>query len=268
MVRKYAVLLFLVFASVASAQSFRGEIYLKDRSALYLNQIYITNLRTQQTVLASPVGLFALPAQAGDQIRFTSIISERKDIGVTAGMLLAEKNFIELEVAYNEIKEIVLTKFRATGNLKKDVLALSTKDKVADIQKAIGLPAPTGDGTPPIPPVMGFNGGGLSLSVDAIYDILSGERKKKEKLLQYEKMTAAVNSIKNYYGKSYFAAMKIPESLVDNFLQFVYSSESLQPYISSGNFEAVGFYMEKYLPIYQKRLRNSKLTEIVNPVSK
>jgi len=48
-------------------------------------------------------------------------------------------------------------------------------------------------------------------------------------------------------------------NLIDNFLQFVYSSDNVYQYVSNNNFEAVGVYIEKYLPVYQRRLRNSHL---------
>ncbi|WP_323136704.1 hypothetical protein [Chryseobacterium fluminis] len=82
--------------------------------------------------------------------------------------------------------------------------------------------------------------------------------------MAYEQMNSSVTQIRNYLGKDYFLRFKIPENLIDNFLQFVYTSENIQPYISSGNFEAVKIPIEKYLPIYQRRLRNSHLQDVIN----
>ncbi len=76
-------------------------------------------------------------------------------------------------------------------------------------------------------------------------------------------MNSSVAQIKNYLGKDYFVKFKIPENLIDNFLQFVYSSENIQAYVLAGNFEAVKIPIEKYLPIYQKRLRSSHLQDVV-----
>lgn len=81
--------------------------------------------------------------------------------------------------------------------------------------------------------------------------------------MAYEKMNSSVTQIKNYLGKDYFVKFKIPENLIDNFLQFVYTSENIEPYISAGNFEAVKVPIEKYVPIYQRRLKNSHLQEII-----
>ena len=57
---------------------------------------------------------------------------------------------------------------------------------------------------------------------------------------------------------------KVIAHLIENFLQFVYSSENLYPYIQANNYEATSIYIEKYLPIYQRRLRNSNLMNVMN----
>lgn len=260
--KKLFTLLLLVFLSKINAQLYSGEVFLKDNSVLYLNQVYVTNLTTQKTVLSDYNGDFNLPADAGDIVRFTSIVTDRKDIKLTPQMM-AQKNLVELKIAYHDIQEIVINRFRPTGNLRYDVNALRKEDKGLAIKKVIGLPEPKGDGTPPQLPVAGLRDGGLTFSLESIYDILSGERKKKQRYIAYERMNSSVTQIKNYLGKDYFIKFKIPENLIDNFIQFVYTSENIEPYVMSGNFEAIKIPIEKYLPIYQRRLRNSHLQEVV-----
>lgn len=260
--KKLFTLLLLVFLSKINAQLYSGEVFLKDNSVLYLNQVYVTNLTTQKTVLSDYNGDFNLPADAGDIVRFTSIVTDRKDIKLTPQMM-AQKNLIELKIAYHDIQEIVINRFKPTGNLRYDVNALRKEDKGLAIKKVIGLPEPKGDGTPPQLPVAGLRDGGLTFSLESIYDILSGERKKKQRYVAYERMNSSVTQIKNYLGKDYFIKFKIPENLIDNFIQFVYTSENIEPYVMSGNFEAIKIPIEKYLPIYQRRLRNSHLQEVV-----
>jgi hypothetical protein len=260
--KKLFTLLLLVFLSKINAQLYSGEVFLKDNSVLYLNQVYVTNLTTQKTVLSDYNGDFNLPADASDIVRFTSIVTDRKDIKLTPQMM-AQKNLVELKIAYHDIQEIVINRFKPTGNLRYDVNALRKEDKGLAIKKVIGLPEPKGDGTSPQLPVAGLRDGGLTFSLESIYDILSGERKKKQRYIAYERMNSSVTQIKNYLGKDYFVKFKIPENLIDNFIQFVYTSENIEPYVMSGNFEAIKIPIEKYLPIYQRRLRNSHLQEVV-----
>ncbi|CAA7390083.1 hypothetical protein [Chryseobacterium fistulae] len=260
--KKLIPLLFLIFLVKINAQIYSGEVFLRDNSVLYLNQVYVTNLTTQKTVLTNYNGDFTIQASAGDIIRFTSIIIERKDVQLSPQMFEA-KNLIELKIAYHDIQEVIISRFKPTGNLRYDVNALRKEDKGLAIKKVIGLPEPKGDGTSPELPVAGLRDGGLTFSLESIYDILSGERKKKQRYMAYERMNSSVSQIKNYLGTDYFLKFKIPENLIDNFLQFVYTSENLQPYVSAGNFEAIKIPIEKYLPIYQKRLRNSHLQEVI-----
>ena len=260
--KKLIILLLLVFLAKINAQTYSGEVFLRDNSVLYLNQVYVTNLNTQKTVLTDYNGDFNIQATPGDIIRFTSIVTERKDKRLSAQMF-ESKNLIELKIAYHDIQEVVINRFKPTGNLRYDVNVLRKEDKGLAIKKVIGLPEPKGDGTPPELPVAGLRDGGLTFSLESIYDILSGERKKKQRYVAYERMNNSVTQIKNYLGKDYFMKFKIPENLIDNFLQFVYTSENIEPYVLVGNFEAIKIPIEKYLPIYQRRLRNSHLQEVL-----
>ncbi|MBU4537278.1 MAG: hypothetical protein L6264_12175 [Weeksellaceae bacterium] len=261
--KKFFLLLTFFILTQVKAQFFSGEIIIRDNSVYYLNQVYVTNLTSQSTVYTDYFGAFKIPAKPGDVIRFTSIVTDRKDVTVSAEDLQNPSNFVELKIAYYDIQEVVISKFKPTGNLRKDVSSLKTGEKTLALQKMIGLPAPKGDGTSPQLPVAGLSGGGLTFSLESIYDILSGERKKKERANQYEKMNTTVTGIRNYYGTEYFTNLKIPANFIDNFLQFIYTSENLYPYIQNNNYEAVAVYIEKYLPIYQRRLRNSHLTDNV-----
>lgn len=234
---------------------------MRETSIIYLNQVFITNLNDHKTVLSNFNGEFKIKAKVGDVVRFTSIISERRDITITEELLKAPLNFVELKPGYHEIKEVVI-RWKPTGNLRHDVLSLKNAEKKLEIAKIVGLPEPKGNGRPPEQALMGLHSGGLSFSLESIYDILSGERKKKQRLYAYEKMMKNVNTVKSYYGTAYFEKMKIPKNMIDNFLQFVYSSDNLNIFIENGNLEAVQPYMEKYLPIYQKRLRDSGLIQI------
>lgn len=257
----FLLLTFFVLVEV-NAQFFSGEIIIRDNSVYYLNQVYVTNITSHNTVYTDYFGSFKIPAKAGDVIRFTSIITDRRDVVVTEESLQSANNFVELKLAYYDIQEVVISKFKPTGNLRKDMSSLKTGEKTLALQKMIGVPAPKGDGNPPELPVAGFYGGGLTFSLESIYDILSGEKKKKERTLQYEKMNKAVTAIKNYYGDDYFTNLKIPVNLIENFLQFVYTSDDINPYVQNNNYEPIAVYIEKYLPIYHRRLRNSHLMEV------
>lgn len=259
---------FLLFCTaIIYGQVFEGEIFIRDKSSLYLNQVYVTNINAHKSVLANYNGEFKIAAKEGDLLRFTSIATERKDVEVSAEMLARSKNFIELQIAYYEIQEVILSSFKPTGNLRRDVAMLKGSDKAFELRKMIGLPEPKGDGNPPQIPILGFNQG-LSFSIDSIFDLISGEKKKKERYYQYEKMSVNIKNLQDYFGDDYFIRMKIPKELIPNFLQFVYSSDNITDYLETNNYEAAKTYIEKYLPIYLRRLQNSHLMQATTEVSK
>lgn len=262
--KKIILFFMLILIAKISAQSFSGTLFMRDKSNFYLNQIYVTNLNEQKTYLTNYNGEFKIPAKVGDVIRFTSIVSERKDMVLTSQIVANANNLIELEVAYREIQEVVLSRFKPTGNLRKDVKALDSKKSPVEIAKIINLPTPKGDGNPPVLPVASLANGGFSISLESLYDVISGDAKKKQRLREYEMMQSGIKNIKAYLGEEYFARIKIPINLIDNFLQFVYTSDNFRPYLEVANYEAIKVSIEKYLPIYQKRLRNSNLQEILN----
>jgi hypothetical protein len=178
-------------------------------------------------------------------------------------MMASFRNLIKLNVSYTDIEEVIIPNFKVSGNLRKDVLALHTNMKKEELEKSIGLPRPKGNGLPTQLPIAGFSGGGLTFGLDSIFDLISGEKKKKERYQEYETMTKDVENIQKYYGDEYFTKLKIPQELIPNFLQFVYSSDNLRPYLQNNNFEAAQIYIEKYLPIYLVRLKNSSLQKII-----
>lgn len=257
--KKHLALLLLLLVSLVEAQIFQGEIIVTDRNSVYLNQVLITNLATQNTVLADAKGTFKIDAKQGDVLRFTSAFTERKDLPVTQKNLSGSKNIIELPLDYYEIREVVINKFKPSGNLRKDVYALKAQDKSLEITKMIGLPEPKGDGNPPSVPIASLGGGGMALSVDAIYDLVSGEGKKKQRLYDYEKMVRGISTIRSYLGEDYFINLKIPKNRVENFLTFVYTSENFDAFVQDNNLEGVKVSIEKYLPVYQKRLEDSEM---------
>lgn len=260
--KKISLLFLILLISQFQAQIFGGEVFLKDNSNLYLNQIYVTNLNTQKTVLADFNGDFKIEAKAGETIRFTSIITERKDVQITENMMTSFRNLIKLNESYTDIEEVIIPNFKVSGNLKKDVLALHSNMKKEELTESLGLPRPKGNGLPTQLPVAGFSGGGLTFGLDSIFDLISGERKKKERLQDYEIMSKYIENIQNYFGDDYFIKLKIPQNLIPNFLQFVYSSDNLKPYLQNNNYEATQIYIQKYLPIYLVRLKNSNLEKI------
>lgn len=245
-----------------NAQNFRGQIFLTDRPSDYLNLIYVTNLQSGRSVISDFMGKFSIPAKLGDNIRFTSVLTERMDIEMKQQQLDTPHFLIHLQSSFVDIQEVVLQSFKPTGQFAKDFYKIKiNNEKLIALKNAIGLPS-SQEYEPELPKVVNFHEG-LALDVNAIYDLISGDYKKKKRLFEYEKMMRNIAKINKFYGENYFKNIKIPIKLIDNFLQFVYLSDNLETWVERNNYAAVGVSIQKYIPIYIKRVQNSNLLEIV-----
>lgn len=258
--KKCLILYFVWLSNLLVAQELSGRVHTQGEDGQYLNHVYITNLREMRTGLTDAVGNFRIPARVGDVIRFTSYFHQRKDFIVTEASLLSPV-MIDLSLFYRTIPEVVID-FRPTGNLRQDVASLRNRDKYTQqnehLRQAIGLPEPKTDVNGES--LLGLNQG-ISFNLEALYDILSGQRESKKRLQRFEKMTRAVDYVRKYYTKEYFVQMGIPEHKVDDFLQFVYSSDPYDFVLKDLKPERVRPLIERYLPIYQKRLADMAIQE-------
>src|SRR5690606_41662947 len=66
MLKKACLLWLMVTAVHVMAQSLSGEIMMRDTSSLYLNQIYVTNVNEQRSILSDVNGNFTIAAKPGD----------------------------------------------------------------------------------------------------------------------------------------------------------------------------------------------------------
>lgn len=258
MKKKFYFLFLLIFFGIMKSQDFFGQIHIKERNTLYQNQIFITNLSTHYTAVCDANGSFKIPAKIGDILRITSLISQRKDLKVTERHLKTDQNYIEIELSYREIPEVVI-KFRPTGVLKKDIQAIKDPKRKIEIANIVGLPESKGDGYAPPPSFSLGTGIGATGVVEHLYDVFSGNIHRKKRLKDFEIMDKNIKIIKKYFGINYFKKVNIPEHLIDDFLTFVYKSDDIKKYIDAQNIDATQPYIEKYLPIYTKRLKDSKL---------
>ncbi|MDO4225742.1 MAG: hypothetical protein Q4C75_07610, partial [Bergeyella zoohelcum] len=184
--KKILFLLSFIFIIKTNAQTlFSGQVFMRENSAIYLNQVFVTNLNEHKTTISNYNGEFKIPVKIGDVVRFTSIISERYDVKITEQHLKNTLNLIELSPIYYDIKEVVIN-WKPSGNLRKDVLSLKDTDKKIALAKTIGLPQGKSRDEVTEAPIVGAKNGSLSLDIQSIYDVISGERKKKQRLYQYE----------------------------------------------------------------------------------
>lgn len=257
---KWLSVILLFAGSIALAQQYRGTIRLDDPDKIFLNQIHITNLRTGKSVRADFEGRFSLEAQSGDRVVFTSLYTDRKEQLLRASDFSSEQ-IIRLSISYFEMKEVVISGFTPTGILQRDVLRLKTGSKKQDLIDKIGLPQAPQRNAVTEEQFLSMNPDGIGLNIISILDALTGERKNKIRAKKYEFMLSQVKKVHSYFGDAYFIEKKIPANRIDDFLQFIYYSEGGKLYDDEFSLNIASIYIDKYLPVYQKRLKNLKTNE-------
>lgn len=249
--------IFLIFCFFKGySQEISGQIFIKEDSYIFINNIFVTNLNTNKTIISAQSGNFKIQAKVGEILRFTSSLTQRKDIAITPEMIMNSNNYIELKPIYHEIEAVTLT-FKPTGNLTYDVKKLKAKDEKLKIAKIIGLPEPKKTFTEE--PLFTFKDGRTSIGIEKLFDLISGEDKKKKRLQQYEKQYQEIHQIKKYFGEEFFTKLKIPKNLITDFLLFIHTSDNISAHIENNDLEKIKPHIEKYLPIYLKRVQSSNI---------
>jgi hypothetical protein len=157
-----------------------------------------------------------------------------------------------------EIEEVEIPAVRLTGDLNQDSRNLTKFDKVAQLQREIGVPGPPEkprETPPPTVEQIGLISYALSnINVFTLYKNISGDARRMRQLYKYEDLQDNVIWIRGNVNDDYFTKMEIPAEKIPEFLQF---SLGLKPeiskYINAGNLSKVLWALENALPHYLRR---------------
>ncbi len=250
-------LLFLVSSTIFSQEKLiSGYVFFKDYHEV--EGIYITNKSNKISVLTNKVGTFNLKISIGDTISVEHSTIFNKNFVVDASVWKDEKLRIYLEPYYVKLEEVVI-KPKLTGIIAIDVA--NRKETPQEIlEKSIGLPNYKGKqrkiSYDPI------QIGGLMLpvpNIDAIYDILSGEREKREALYRYEDKQEIIKEIRAYYGDKFFINdLKIPEEEINFYIEYVYEISPIQHLFRKRDYFKIITELENKRFVYLERLKSRK----------
>lgn len=228
---RFCFIIFFSFASSTFAQTVSGIVLDEDYNAL--PAVLVFNLRTEKKSYTNIKGEFTVQANVNDELRFVRNGFERNT------KILKPQDFsnvlsISLFRNPEEIEEVEVTNLNLSGDLTKDSKKLEKFDKVAQLQREIGVPLP-----PEKPrekpaelqkdvlmPLL-F----LAVKPEAIYDLISGDARRQKSWYKYEDLQDNIKWIRSKVPDEYFTKMNIPPEKISEFLQF---SLGIQPEISKG----------------------------------
>lgn len=237
-----------------SAQNISGRIVTDGETPL--PSVLVINMSTNEKTYSDQGGNFTIAAIVNDELRFVRAGFERSSVKISSPNSSVYVNMIP---AYREIEEVRVNPIKLTGDLNKDSKLLSKNDKVAQLQKEIGIPkAPEKPREKPaelgkdvlLPMLTG------SLNVQAVYDLISGDARRKKHLYELEDQQSDVRWIRSRIENDYFVKAGIPEKRIAEFIEFSFTQNpNVRKYVRAKNLSGVMLEMEKALPTYILRLK-------------
>ena len=251
---KGLVLVFLLLSiNVFAQQKVVGTV--TDEEFNPLPAVLVVNINLGIKTATDSSGKFEIPAKASDELRFVRNGYERGSL-ITTGNV-ANVRLFRSAVA---IEEVEIEKVRLSGNIERDAASLQKTDKVENLQKEIGVPkAPEKPREKPaeltedvLKPLLS-----LQIKPQAIYDIISGDSRRKKSLYRFEDLQDNIRWIRTKLDDEYFTKAGIPQGKIDEFLEFsLRENDEIASSVEVNNLSKVLLMMEDLLPIYLNRIKS------------
>ena len=246
-----------LFSNLLFSQQVSGTVTDEDQNPI--PAVLVFNMKTEEKVFTNLQGEFTITSSTNDELRFVRNTFDRNSKIVNAQDFNSPLRII-IHRSIQEIEEVKVPAVRLTGDLDQDSRNLTKFDKVAQLQREVGVPEPP---EKPRERPSDFKNDvllpliGLSLKPQAIYNLISGNSRRMKTQYRYDDLQDQISWIRDKVGDDYFVQMSIPKERISEFLQF---SIGVQPeikrYIKTQNLSKVLFILEETLPLYLGKLNN------------
>lgn len=228
----------------------------KNENDMIITSVLIVNVSNDQKTMSNDKGDFDIEASNGDEIRFSKTGYERASVKVNLENTPIPIVLVRIPEQLETVKIIALS-----GNLKNDSKKVDKEDKIARLQKDIGLPkSPEKPREKPADVkevVVGALLGGLN--VQGVYDLVSGKARRQKNWYRYEDVHDDIKWVRKSIEDDYFVKAEIPTEKINEFLEFSFILKpEIRAYIKAKNLSKVMWKFEDVIPIYTDRLRTLK----------
>lgn len=249
------LLLLLSFSSLLFSQQVSGIVIDEDQNPI--PAVLVFNMKTEQKSYTNIKGEFNINASSNDELRFLRAGFDRSSKIVGPGDFIGNLSMTIVR-SVQEIEEVEIPAVRLTGDLNQDSRNLTKSDKVAQLQREIGVPGPPEkprETPPPTVEQIGLISYALSnINVFTLYKNISGDARRMRQLYKYEDLQDNVIWIRGNVNDDYFTKMEIPAEKIPEFLQFsIGLKPEISKYIKAGNLSKVLWVLEDTLPHYLRR---------------
>lgn len=213
---KGLVLLAGLIATTAFAQEQKlvdGRARLLDGRSVPVN---IENRRSNEHVAVDQTGYYMILAKAGDTLRFTSKYSVTSDYIVEKEDLKKGRVNVVLAKPGQSLEEIVIIKKDFGPDFFGKTAENTLTPAEAKFKRDNTLTSATATG-------------GLGISIDALFNLFSGQRKKDKQAIVYEKLNLIVEDFKEKYPPALLSQdLSIPGDRVEAFLYYLAAQPDFQ----------------------------------------
>lgn len=251
--RNFTLIFILMSFKMFSQQKISGKTI--SENDMVITHVLVINISNDKKTYSDAAGNFEIEASLNDEIRFSKVAYERASKRVFD--FNSQLNVVLIRIP-EEIKEVEI--LNLTGDLNKDSKRLAREDKVAKLQKDIGLPRPPEVAREKAPElsdafVIGFPA--AAINIDALYKVISGDARRMKTLYKYEDLQRHLKWVVSRLDADYFLNLGIPEQRIREFLEFAFleNPRSLD-FVKSKNINGTIFEIEKTVPKFNERVKS------------
>lgn len=269
--RKKTILLSLICMMLSIIPQFvdaqqkwiQGNIII-DNSEEVAEGVYVTNKRTNHTTKSNFAGTFFIQVQPNDTLIFRSDWYENRNIILRPVLYNKDQIVVHLAIKTINLSEALITK-KLTGILEKDVTIGKREDDVTRLYRLLNV-------NPDIKPMKdtaalktGLFNGDIRLTgmdVGRIYDVFSGDLRKRKALIDYENKAYKISEIRAYYGDNYFKIdLNIPGYKINEFIETALLNTNNKQYLFNPNYFLVQTILKDYSQTYLDDLFKSRINK-------
>lgn len=243
------VIIFFVGNLFFSQQKISGKIM--SENDMVISSVMVVNISNDKKAYSDSAGNFTIEGSSNDELRF-----------IKSGYERISKKIIDPEVGIKiiliripeEIEEVEIISL--TGDLKKDSRRLTKIDKVAELQKSIGLPKAPEVQREAVPTWGSVFAMGIPNIFD-LYKMVSGDARRMKALYKFEDTHRYIDWLVSRTDEDYFKELSIPKDNIKEFLGYAFLQNPRSvDFIKDENINGALFEIEKAAPEYVERLKN------------
>lgn len=236
---------FSMFSQEIDRKNLNGKVSAPSQA---LDGIYVLNLTSKKETVTKEGGYFTIPSKVGDSLMFSSIQYKGKIVSLEAQDFKDDLFHVKLETMINQLDEVMVVKYKSFNAYDLGIIAKPAKiytPAERKLRTASGLDAQVGLNT--------------SMSVDPLFNMLSGRTAMLKKEVEVEKRERWIDQIENLYSEDYIInKLEIPAEHFKGFQYFAVENKRFSEAIGKKDKSLARFLLGELAKKYNQILEDEK----------